>query len=266
MQILVAKRRLIVAGGATVVAGASYAGHELAPFADAAGFDNAAAPRKGAADVGGNDWGRRDRTVWHQMSGRPPEGAKGPLIIAEGDGAWVTDVEGNRYLDGLSGQWCVNAGYGRARLADAAAAQLKKLAFHPLTRGHLPAIELGERLEAMLGGDRATFYANSGSEANELAFKLVRQYHQLTRRAASASRSSPATAPTTAPRSAPCRPRARRCAASATSRSRPASCTCRRRTPTATASPTTTSTPTAAAAPRTWSARSSSSCPRPSPR
>ena len=113
------------------------------------------------------------------MSGRPPEGAKGPLIIAEGDGAWVTDVDGNRYLDGLSGQWCVNAGYGRARLADAAAAQLKKLAFHPLTRGHLPAIELGERLEAMLGGDRATFYANSGSEANELAFKLVRQYHQL---------------------------------------------------------------------------------------
>ena len=130
------------------------------------------------------DWGRRDRTVWHQMSGRPPEGAKGPLIIAEGDGAWVTDVEGNRYLDGLSGQWCVNAGYGRARLADAAAAQLKKLAFHPLTRGHLPAIELGERLEAMLGGDRATFYANSGSEANELAFKLVRQYHQLARAAA----------------------------------------------------------------------------------
>ena len=128
---------------------------------------------------GGNDWGTRDRTVWHQMSGRPPAGAKGPLIIAEGDGAWVTDVEGNRYLDGLSGQWCVNAGYGRARLADAAAAQLKRLAFHPLTRGHVPAIELGERLEAMLGGERATFYANSGSEANELAFKLVRQYHQL---------------------------------------------------------------------------------------
>jgi len=128
---------------------------------------------------GGNDWGRRDRTVWHQMSGRPPTGAKGPLIVAEGDGAWVTDVDGNRYLDGLSGQWCVNVGYGRERLADAAAEQLKRLAFHPLTRGHLPAIELGERLDALLGGERATFYSNSGSEANELAFKLVRQYHQL---------------------------------------------------------------------------------------
>ena len=129
--------------------------------------------------AGGSDWGARDRTVWHQMSGRPADGAKGPMIVAEGDGAWVTDVEGNRYLDGLSGQWCVNVGYGRERLADAAATQLKKLAFHPLTRGHTPAIELGERLDALLGGDRATFYSNSGSEANELAFKLVRQYHQL---------------------------------------------------------------------------------------
>jgi len=124
-------------------------------------------------------WADRDRRVWHQMSGRPAEGAKGPLILTEGDGAWVTDVEGKRYLDGLSGQWCVNVGYGRERLADAAAAQLKRLAFHPLTRGHLPAIELGERLDALLGGGRATFYSNSGSEANELAFKLVRQYHQL---------------------------------------------------------------------------------------
>ena len=125
------------------------------------------------------DWGARDRRVWHQMTGRPPEGAKGPIILAEGDGAWVTDVDGNRYLDGLSGQWCVNVGYGRERLANAAAEQLKRLAFHPLTRGHVPAIELGERLDALLGGARATFYSNSGSEANELAFKLVRQYHQL---------------------------------------------------------------------------------------
>jgi adenosylmethionine-8-amino-7-oxononanoate aminotransferase len=129
--------------------------------------------------VSGTDWSTRDRTVWHQMSGRPAADAKGPIIVAEGDGAWITDTDGNRYLDGLSGQWCVNVGYGRERLADAAAAQLKTLAFHPLTRGHIPAIELGERLEALLGGDRATFYANSGSEANELAFKLVRQYHQL---------------------------------------------------------------------------------------
>src|SRR5918997_1681577 len=113
------------------------------------------------------------------MSGRPRDDAAGPLVIAEGDGAWVTDVDGARYLDGLSGQWCVNVGYGRRRLAHAAAEQLERLAFHPLTRGHLPAIELSERLDGLLGGGRAAFYSNSGSEANELAFKLVRQYHQL---------------------------------------------------------------------------------------
>jgi adenosylmethionine-8-amino-7-oxononanoate aminotransferase len=111
------------------------------------------------------------------MSGRPREGATGPLVIAEGSGAWVTDADGNRYLDGLSGQWCVNVGYGRARLARAAAEQLERLAFHPLTRSHPPAIELSERLDGLLGGDRACLYTNSGSEANELAFKVARQYH-----------------------------------------------------------------------------------------
>lgn len=131
------------------------------------------------ADGQRETWRSRDRKVWHQMSGRLPADAPGPIILAEGDGAWVTDVDGRRYLDGLSGQWCVNVGYGRERLADAAAAQLKRLAFHPLTRGHVPAIELSERLDALLGGGWATFYSNSGSEANELAFKLVRQYHQL---------------------------------------------------------------------------------------
>ncbi len=120
------------------------------------------------------------RVVWHQMSGYPRGGAgHGPLVIAQGSGAWVTDADGRRYLDGLSGQWCVNVGYGRSRLARAAADQLERLAFHPLTRGHPPAIELSERLDQMLGGDRAVLFSNSGSEANEVAFKLVRQYHAL---------------------------------------------------------------------------------------
>ena len=124
-------------------------------------------------------WTAKDRRhVWHQMSGHPRDDAPGPLVIASGDGAWVTDLDGNRYLDGLSGQWCVNVGYGRRRLAQAAAEQLERLAFHPLTRGHLPAIALSERLDGLLGGGRASVYANSGSEANETAFKIARQYHQ----------------------------------------------------------------------------------------
>ncbi len=123
---------------------------------------------------------RDRRHVWHQMSGYPREGSHGaPLVICEGRGAWVTDADGRRYLDGLSGQWCVNVGYGRERLARAAAQQLKQLAFHPLTRSHPPAIALAERLNEMLGGDRAALFSNSGSEANEAAFKLVRQYHAL---------------------------------------------------------------------------------------
>jgi taurine-pyruvate aminotransferase len=112
-------------------------------------------------------WTEADRRhVWHQMSGRPAEGAAGPLIISEGDGAWVTDIEGRRYLDGMSGQWCVNAGYGRDDLVQAVAEQLSKLAFYPLSRSHPPAIALSERLDGLLGGDRACLYSNSGSEEN----------------------------------------------------------------------------------------------------
>jgi adenosylmethionine-8-amino-7-oxononanoate aminotransferase len=104
-------------------------------------------------------------------------GGPDPTIIESGQGAWVTDVNGTRYLDGMSGQWCVNAGYGRDELAEAAAAQLKQLAFFPLTQSHPPAIALAERLSDLLGGDRTVLFSNSGSEANEVAFKLARQYH-----------------------------------------------------------------------------------------
>jgi adenosylmethionine-8-amino-7-oxononanoate aminotransferase len=120
------------------------------------------------------------RFVWHQMGGHPDDRVgPDPLVITEGRGAWVTDINGNQYLDGLSGQWCVNVGYGRTRLARAAAEQLERLAFQPLTRSHPPAIELSARLDALLGGDRAVIFSNSGSEANEVAFKLARQYHAL---------------------------------------------------------------------------------------
>ena len=211
-----------------------------------AAIDNRPARRKGAAGGRGHrlEHARPRRLASDERT--PARGAKGPIIVAEGDGAWITDVDGNRYLDGLRGQWCVNVGYGRARLADAAAEQLKRLAFHPLTRGHVPAIELGERLEALLGGDRATFYSNSGLGGQRARVQARAPVPPAARAARAASRSSRATAPTTAPRSARCRPPARRCGAPATSRSPPASCTSRRRTRTATGSPTTTSSLTAA--------------------
>src|SRR5919199_33427 len=124
-----------------------------------------------------------ERYVWHALSRYTPvEGggtAPAPrLMVTEGSGAWVSDAEGNRYLDGMSGLWCVNVGYGREELARAAYDQLVKLPYYPLTMGHEPAVELGEKLNAWLEDEYIVFYSNSGSEANETAFKIARQYHE----------------------------------------------------------------------------------------
>lgn len=123
------------------------------------------------------EWQSKDsRYVWHAMSGYDPEAST--MIVEGGEGAWISDVDGNRYLDGMSGLWCVNVGYGREELARAAYDQLREMPFYPLTKSHLPAIELGEKLGEWLEDDHVFFYSNSGSEANETAFKVARQYHQ----------------------------------------------------------------------------------------
>lgn len=114
--------------------------------------------------------------IWHHIS--PYKENAAPLVIKEGKGSWVTDIEGKRYLDGMSGLWCVNVGYGREELAQAAYEQLKTLPYFPLTQSHLPAIALAEKLNEWLQGDYVIFFSNSGSEANEVAFKIARQYHQ----------------------------------------------------------------------------------------
>jgi adenosylmethionine-8-amino-7-oxononanoate aminotransferase len=104
------------------------------------------------------------------------------MMVESGEGAWVTDAEGERYLDGMSGLWCVNVGYGREELAKAAYDQLVKLPYYPLTGSHEPAVELGEKLNQWLdpsgSSEYVVFYSNSGSEANETAFKIARQYHE----------------------------------------------------------------------------------------
>ncbi|MCL7747730.1 aspartate aminotransferase family protein [Halalkalibacter alkaliphilus] len=113
--------------------------------------------------------------VWHAMK---PYNPTNTLIAKEAKGVWVTDKGGKRFLDAMSGLWCVNVGYGREELAEAAYEQMKQLAYFPLTHSHGPAIELAEKLNELLGGDYVIFYSNSGSEANEVAFKIARQYHQ----------------------------------------------------------------------------------------
>ncbi|WP_339236553.1 aspartate aminotransferase family protein [Oceanobacillus sp. FSL W7-1281] len=119
----------------------------------------------------------KDRqNVWHHIS--PYSEKNPPMIVEEGKGSWITDHQGKRYLDGMSGLFCVNVGYGREELAQAAYEQIKKMAYVPMTQSHGPAIELAEKVNEMLGGDYVIFYSNSGSDANEVAFKMARQYHQ----------------------------------------------------------------------------------------
>ncbi|WNS79029.1 aspartate aminotransferase family protein [Domibacillus sp. DTU_2020_1001157_1_SI_ALB_TIR_016] len=120
--------------------------------------------------------GKDRANVWHHIS--PYIEEKPPMVIQSGQGAWITDHQGDRYLDGMSGLWCVNVGYGREELAKAAYDQMLEMAYVPMTQSHVPAIELAEKLNELLGGGYMIFYSNSGSDANEVAFKLARQFHQ----------------------------------------------------------------------------------------
>lgn len=116
-----------------------------------------------------------EKYIWHSMRRYNPDAT---AVICEANGAWIKDTDGNHYLDGMSGLWCVNVGYGRKELAEAAYAQMSELAYFPLTQSHIPAIELGEKLNEWLDDEYVIFFSNSGSEANEAAFKIARQYHQ----------------------------------------------------------------------------------------
>lgn len=116
--------------------------------------------------------------MWHAMKGCTDETKTQSLTVDSAKGAWITDIDGKRYLDGMSGLWCVNVGYGREEIAQAAYDQLTKLSYFPLAHSHSPAILLAEKLNEYLDGDYVIFFSNSGSEANETAFKIARQYHQ----------------------------------------------------------------------------------------
>ena len=99
-------------------------------------------------------------------------------MIERGEGAYVWDSEGNRYLDGLAGLFVVQAGHGRREIAEAAAEQAEKLGYFPLwTYAHPAAIELAARLADLAPGDlNRVFFTTGGAEAVESAWKLARQY------------------------------------------------------------------------------------------
>ncbi len=100
----------------------------------------------------------------------------GPLVITRGEGVYVYDDEGRRYLEGMSGLWCASLGFSERRLAEAAYRQMCELPFYHSFAGKVPAIatELAERLIRMApAGMGKALFANSGSEANDTAIKLA---------------------------------------------------------------------------------------------
>jgi adenosylmethionine-8-amino-7-oxononanoate aminotransferase len=103
-------------------------------------------------------------------------------IIARGEGAYVYDVDGNRYLDGLSGLFCCNAGHGRAEIGEAMERQVRELDFVTnWSYAHPRAIELATRVASMAPGDlNHVFFTSGGSEAVETALKLARHYFRIT--------------------------------------------------------------------------------------
>jgi adenosylmethionine-8-amino-7-oxononanoate aminotransferase len=102
-------------------------------------------------------------------------------VIVRGEGAYVYDDKGRRYLDGLSGLFVSQVGHGRTELAEAAARQAGELAYFPLwSYAHPNAVELAERLAHLAPADlNRVFFTTSGSEAVESALKLARNYFKL---------------------------------------------------------------------------------------
>lgn len=103
-------------------------------------------------------------------------------VMVRGQGPYVYDSKGKRYLDGLAGLFVVQVGHGRTELAEAAAKQASELAYFPLwSYAHQPAVELADRLAELAPGDiNRVFFTTGGSEAVESAWKLARQYFKLT--------------------------------------------------------------------------------------
>ncbi len=116
------------------------------------------------------------QSVWHHLGQQSVFQKQLPFTIERGEGTRIWDTQGNSYLDASSGGvWCVNVGYGRKSIAQAVAQQLTQLHFFSSTAGNLPATQFADRLLEKMPGMKHVYYASSGSEANEKAFKMVRQ-------------------------------------------------------------------------------------------
>jgi putrescine aminotransferase len=111
-----------------------------------------------------------------------PDDHRQPLVIVEGKGAMLYTADGCGYIDGLSGLWNVNVGHGRGELADAAAAQMRRVAFASSYIGQTnePAVRLAEKIVGhAYASSAAVYFTTAGAESNESAFKFARYYWKI---------------------------------------------------------------------------------------
>lgn len=114
--------------------------------------------------------------LWHHLTQHKIFETKDPMIITEADGFILKDISGREYLDAVSGAvWCVNVGYGRESIAKVMYEQLKLMPYYAGSAGNIPAILMAEKIADLIPSCQKVFFSNSGSEANEKAFKMVRQ-------------------------------------------------------------------------------------------
>ncbi|MDC3128208.1 aspartate aminotransferase family protein [Paracoccaceae bacterium] len=115
----------------------------------------------------------------HPFSAQADLAKKGSKIITSAQGVYVFDSNGEQIMDAMAGLWCVNIGYGREELAQAAERQMRELPYYNtfFQTTHIPAIDLSEKLAQLAPRDlNHVFYAGSGSEANDTNIRIVRQY------------------------------------------------------------------------------------------
>ena len=114
--------------------------------------------------------------VWHHLLQHRAHDRTDPRVMVEGRGMRVWDATGREHIDAVSGGvWTVNLGYGRTEIADAIRDQLVKMPYFAGAAGSIPAARYAERLIRKMPGMSRVYYSNSGSEANEKAFKMIRQ-------------------------------------------------------------------------------------------
>jgi taurine-pyruvate aminotransferase len=114
--------------------------------------------------------------IWHHLSQHKPYETVDPRVIIEGKGLRVWDARGREHIDAVSGGvWTVNVGYGRESIANAVRDQLIKMNYFAGSAGSVPGARFAERLISKMPGLTRVYYSNSGSEANEKVYKMVRQ-------------------------------------------------------------------------------------------